>query len=83
MSSEDTYSDEEFSSLPDYANLGAPPEEVRPVRCLHCEDEYQSSEIKWDAVVQSWVCKNWPNCGGIGYGRDIIPANCQLFVRLD
>lgn len=56
---------------PDYNDPFGPPKVVRPVRCLHCNEVYPSSEIKWSPMDDIWVCKNYERCGGKGYGFDI------------
>ena len=42
--------------------------------CLHCLERYDSSEMKWDEDCEIWVCKNYEQCGGAGFGMDIHDA---------
>lgn len=46
------------------------PEEPRQVHCIHCSEQYCSSEIKWDGRSELWVCKHHPKCDGAGHGID-------------
>jgi len=59
----------------DYSDPFRPPKPPRPVRCLHCDEEYPSSLMRWDGQRELWVCKNSPSCDGAGYGIDIHDAD--------
>lgn len=58
----------------------APPKEPLLVHCIECGQEYESSRIWFDTTSATadldgiWRCAT-PNCGGIGYGFDIFPAD--------
>lgn len=60
---------------PDYSDPFAPPVHSRLVRCLHCDEVYQSSEMVYEQRGYSplWFCKN-RDCNGAGYGCDISEA---------
>jgi len=49
-----------------------PPQIVCEVFCIHCGKRYYSDQIKWDPVAKLWVCRDWPRCGGAGFGINII-----------
>ena len=57
-----------------------PPEIPTEVRCLHCDQEYQSYLIEWvERVVDGkalglWCCPT-PGCNGGGFGIDILPTD--------
>lgn len=57
-----------------------PPEEPCQVRCLHCGQEYSSSEIVWRAKGDDgfWRCP-MEGCGGAGFGFDIHPVDSELW----
>lgn len=50
------------------------------VHCIHCGQEYLSSEIWFDPAPSAttaggfWRCGT-PGCDGLGYGFDIFPAD--------
>ena len=59
----------------------APPEIPTEVCCLHCHQIYDSSLIEWRVSTDSngqeegfWCCPI-PDCGGIGFGCDILPTD--------
>ncbi len=57
-----------------------PPAIPTEVRCLHCDQEYQSYLIEWvervaDGKVSGlWRCPT-PGCSGGGFGIDILPTD--------
>lgn len=53
-----------------------PPAEPCRVRCLHCGQEYSSSEIVWRRSGDRgfWRCPV-EDCGGAGFGFDIFPVD--------
>jgi len=53
-----------------------PPEEPCMVRCLHCGQEYLSSQIVWRDGF--WSCPV-EGCGGAGYQFDIHPLDSSLW----
>ena len=53
-----------------------PPEEPCMVRCLHCSQEYLSSQIVW--CDGFWSCPV-EGCGGAGYQFDIHPLDSSLW----
>ena len=53
-----------------------PPEEPGMVRCLHCGQEYLSSQIVW--CDGFWSCPV-EGCGGAGYQFDIHPLDSSLW----
>lgn len=53
-----------------------PPEEPCMVRCLHCGQEYLSSQIVW--CDGFWSCPV-EGCGGAGYQFDIHPLDSSLW----
>lgn len=61
-----------------------PPEVPCQVICIHCEQQYSSSEIFWAQTDHGgfWCCPV-PDCGGIGFGFDIHPADSDLFMHDD
>lgn len=60
--------------LPDMNDPFGPPVPPRLVVCLDCEEEYMSSQMKWDSRQRLWACRNHPSCAGAGYGFDIHPS---------
>ena len=57
-----------------------PPERPRMVRCLHCDQTYLSSLMKWQGGL--WRC-GIPGCDGAGYGFDVFDENSNLFADED
>ena len=53
-----------------------PPDEPCMVRCLHCGQEYLSSQIVWRDGF--WMCPV-EGCGGAGYQFDIHPLDSSLW----
>jgi len=58
-----------------------PPDVPTEVRCLHCDREYDSSQIVWresldenGETVGFWCCPT-PDCDGRGFGFDILPTD--------
>jgi len=58
-----------------------PPEIPTEVRCLHCDEEYDSYRIEWREEVGAdgqwhgfWCCPT-PGCDGKGFGFDILPTD--------
>lgn len=53
-----------------------PPAEPVLAHCLHCGNDYMSSEMRYVVRESSgrgfWSCPT-PGCGGIGWGIDIFP----------
>lgn len=62
---------------PDYSDPYQPPTPPERVKCLHCEKEYISDEMKWDGVHGFWSCKYFPKCDGAGYGVDIFDVDFE------
>lgn len=57
-----------------------PPAVPTEVRCLHCDQEYQSYLIEWvERIVDGQVKGSWrcptPGCNGGGFGIDILPTD--------
>lgn len=58
-----------------------PPEIPTLVACLHCGEEYESYLIERRRERNSegewhwWWCCATPNCGGRGFGFDILPID--------
>jgi len=58
-----------------------PPETPVEVECLHCGRRYMSSLIEWrietsaDGALQGFWCCPTPDCGGCGFGFDILPTD--------
>ena len=57
-----------------------PPDKPRMVRCLHCDQTYLSSLMKWRGGL--WRCGT-PGCDGAGYGFDVFDENSSLFADED
>lgn len=57
-----------------------PPERPRMVRCLHCDQTYTSSLMKWRGGL--WRC-GIPGCDGAGYGFDVFDEDNNLFADED
>jgi len=74
--------DKKAVAEPDFNDPFGPPDEVVRVRCLHCNEEYDSNEITWNGQSELWVCKNYEKCGGAGYGMDIFDAENFNLDRL-
>lgn len=60
------------TAVPDHNDPYGPPQSICEVFCIHCGQRYWSDQIKWDPAEQLWVCRDWPNCSGAGFGVDII-----------
>lgn len=59
-------------------DLFKPPVKSELVECLHCDQQYQSSEMVYEirpemSDLKFWYCKN-RQCNGAGYGFDIMPV---------
>jgi hypothetical protein len=65
---------------PDHGDPFGPPAEPQLVRCLHCENQYLSTAIRWDGELGLWSCPT-PGCSGAGVGFDIHPATSGLFFE--
>jgi hypothetical protein len=58
-----------------------PPKVPVLVACLHCGEEYDSSLIEWRRVIvgqgriQGFWCCPIAECGGVGFGFDILPVD--------
>lgn len=58
-----------------------PPAVSTLVCCLHCGQEYDSFRIEWriqrssDGSEQGFWCCPIENCGGCGFGFDILPVD--------
>lgn len=59
----------------------SPPKTPTLVGCLHCQEVYESYLIEWrvktcgDGVRRGfWSCPT-PDCGGVGFGCDILPID--------
>jgi hypothetical protein len=54
----------------------APPAEPVLVHGAHCNQEYMSSEIRYESRGEGgfWVCRT-PGCSGAGFGFDIFPID--------
>ena len=57
-----------------------PPDKPRMVLCLHCDQTYLSSLMKWRGGL--WRCGT-PGCDGAGYGFDVFDENSSLFADED
>jgi len=58
-----------------------PPAVATLVACLHCRQVYESYEIEWRIETNAddkphgfWCCPH-ENCGGQGFGFDILPID--------
>ncbi len=58
-----------------------PPEQPVEVSCLHCGETYDSYLIEWRILTDAdgkrhgfWCCPT-PDCGGMGFGFDILPTD--------
>ena len=57
-----------------------PPQVPVQVECIHCGQQYSSSQIRWEPISQSdpdhgfWCCP-MPGCGGTGFLFDIWPTD--------
>lgn len=61
-----------------------PPRQSRLVRCLHCEDTYQSKEMVFEkrgGWLKLWHCKN-KDCSGAGYGFDIHDVRSEHGIKI-
>jgi hypothetical protein len=54
-----------------------PPDPPRIVRCLHCDESYLSSMMRW--ADGFWYCGT-PDCSGKGYGIDIFDEDEGIFA---
>lgn len=59
---------------PDMNDPFRPPTPPIKVTCIHCEQKYRSSKMKWDGKQELWCCKNHPKCSGAGFGIDIFDS---------
>ena len=64
-----------------YSDPFKPPAISTPVGCLHCGQEYDSYLIEWrietthDGKQAGFWCCPTPDCGGRGFGFDILPLD--------
>jgi hypothetical protein len=70
-----------MNQLPDFDDPFAPPEIPCEVRCLHCDRSYSSAKMRWNSKDELWVCPNYAECGGAGYGMDIHDINAECFTQ--
>jgi hypothetical protein len=68
-----------MNNLPDFNDPFGPPEIPCQVRCLHCDKSYSSADMRRDGKSELWVCPNYKECGGAGYGMDIHDVDDECF----
>ena len=75
-----------WSNLPREAmeDCFRPPEEPCQVQCLHCGQQYSSSDIVWrgDDDGGHWCCPI-EDCDGAGFQFDIHPVDSTLWAGSD